>query len=74
VLNAANEVAVARFLDTRLPFTGIAEVIGQAMEHYERDGASAISGLDDVRAVDRWAREFAASAAGKLQFNIQRET
>jgi 1-deoxy-D-xylulose-5-phosphate reductoisomerase len=74
VLNAANEVAVARFLDNRLPFTGIAEVIAHAMEQYERDGASAISGLDDVRTVDRWARQFAGNAAGKLQFNIQRET
>ena len=74
VLNAANEVAVARFLDNRLPFTGIAEVIEESMERYERDGASPIDGLDDVRIVDRWAREFAGSAAGKLQFNIQRET
>ena len=74
VLNAANEVAVARFLENRLPFTGIAEVIEDAMERYERDGASPIDGLDDVREVDRWAREFAGGAAGKLQFNIQRET
>ena len=74
VLNAANEVAVARFLEKRLPFTGIAEVIEDAMEQYERDGASSIGGLDDVRTVDRWAREFAGGAAGKLQFNIQRET
>ena len=44
------------------------------MERYERDGVSPIGGLDDVREVDRWAREFAGGAAGKLQFNIQRET
>ena len=74
VLNAANEVAVAQFLDNRLPFTGIADVIERAMQQYERDGVSAITGLDDVRAVDRWAREFAAGAARKLQFNIHRET
>jgi 1-deoxy-D-xylulose-5-phosphate reductoisomerase len=69
VLNAANEVAVARFLELRLPFTAIAEVIGESLERYERNGASAIRGLDDVRAVDRWAREFASAAAGKLQSN-----
>jgi len=68
VLNAANEVAVARFLGNRLPFTGIAEVIEQAMERYGREcGASAIRGLDDVRAVDGWAREFAGIAAGRVK-------
>jgi 1-deoxy-D-xylulose-5-phosphate reductoisomerase len=32
VLNAANEVAVAAFLEERLPFTGIADVIERALE------------------------------------------
>ena len=70
VLNAANEVAVARFLEMRLPFTGIAEVIEESIEEYETKGATAIHGLDDVRAVDRWAREFAGARAGKLQSNL----
>src|SRR5688572_11944688 len=70
VLNAANELAVARFLENRLAFTGIADVIEQTMEQYERDGASPIRGLDDVRTVDRWAREFAGIAAGKVKSNI----
>ena len=70
VLNAANEVAVARFLETRLPFTGIAGVIEQSMDEYERNGASPIHGLDDVRGVDRWAREFAGIAAGKVKSRI----
>jgi len=71
VLNAANEVAVAKFLGNGLPFTGIAEVIEQAMERYDREcGASAIRGLDDVRAVDGWAREFAGIAAGRVKSNI----
>ena len=71
VLNAANEVAVAKFLGNGLPFTGIAEVIEQAMERYDREcGASAIRGLDDVRAVDGWAREFAEIAAGRVKSNI----
>ena len=52
VLNAANEVAVAEFLQARLGFTSIPDVIAQAMEAYERSGPSPISGLDDVRAVD----------------------
>jgi 1-deoxy-D-xylulose-5-phosphate reductoisomerase len=58
VLNAANEVAVAEFLQSRLGFTSIPDVIEQAMEAYERSGPSPVSGLDDVRAIDRWARDF----------------
>jgi 1-deoxy-D-xylulose-5-phosphate reductoisomerase len=59
VLNAANEVAVAEFLQSRLGFSSIPAVIGDAMEAYEQASPGTISGLDDVRAVDRWAREFA---------------
>jgi 1-deoxy-D-xylulose-5-phosphate reductoisomerase len=59
VLNAANEVAVAAFLQLRLGFSSIPGVIADAMEAYERAGPATISGLDDVRTVDRWAREFA---------------
>jgi 1-deoxy-D-xylulose-5-phosphate reductoisomerase len=58
-LNAANEVAVSAFLEARLGFTGIPRLIGQAMDAYERNGASPIAGLDDVRDVDRWARAYA---------------
>jgi len=36
------------------------------METYERSGAQPVGGLADVRAIDRWARDFAA-IAGKLQ-------
>jgi 1-deoxy-D-xylulose-5-phosphate reductoisomerase len=59
VLNAANEVAVAEFLHSRLGFASIADVISQSMEAYEGTGRTAISGLDDVRTVDQWARDFA---------------
>ena len=63
VLNAANEVAVAEFLQLRLGFTSIPEVIREAMEVYEQNGPATISGLDDVRAVDQWARAFALRRA-----------
>jgi 1-deoxy-D-xylulose-5-phosphate reductoisomerase len=59
VLNAANEVAVSAFLETRLGFSGIPRLIADVMDAYERNGTSPIAGLDDVRAVDRWARAFA---------------
>ena len=67
VLNAANEVAVAAFLQGRLRFTAIPEVIAAAMEAHDRNGASCIRQLDDVRVIDGWAREFASRSAAGLQ-------
>ena len=53
VLNAANEVAVAAFLQGRLPFLGIAEVVADALA--AADG-SAARDLDDLVAADEEAR------------------
>src|SRR5690349_11640418 len=47
--NAANEVAVAAFLDGRLPFLGIAETVGETLA--EVDGASA-GDLEELVAAD----------------------
>jgi 1-deoxy-D-xylulose-5-phosphate reductoisomerase len=57
ILNAANEVAVAAFLDGALAFTGIAEVIAACLE---RIAATALNELDDVYAADRAGRQAAA--------------
>jgi 1-deoxy-D-xylulose-5-phosphate reductoisomerase len=59
VLNAANEVAVAAFLQSQLAFTSIPDVIAEAMDAYERHGRMTIDGLDDVRAIEAWGRDFA---------------
>jgi 1-deoxy-D-xylulose-5-phosphate reductoisomerase len=67
VLNAANEIAVSAFLDGRLGFTGIPGIIRRAMDEFERNGAARVSGLDDVRAIDGWARGFAARASAGVQ-------
>ena len=67
VLNASNEVAVAAFLDSRLAFTAIPEVIASAMDRYDAERPGTVRGLDDVRAVDRGARTIAAESAGKVQ-------
>jgi 1-deoxy-D-xylulose-5-phosphate reductoisomerase len=56
VFNAANEVAVAAFLDGRLPFLGIAEVVADALAR--TDGAPARD-LDDLVEADRNARTLA---------------
>jgi 1-deoxy-D-xylulose-5-phosphate reductoisomerase len=64
VLNAANEVAVARFLDGRLGFTAIPELIERAMTAHR---PAEVATLADVRAVDAWAREYAGEIAGELE-------
>lgn len=55
-LNAANEVAVAAFLDGHITWSRIAEVIDATLQHH--DGTPA-SDLDVVLDADRRAREFA---------------
>ena len=54
--NAANEVAVAAFLDGRLPFLGIAEVVERALDAV--DGGAARD-LEDLVAADAEARRIA---------------
>ncbi|MFO1426773.1 MAG: 1-deoxy-D-xylulose-5-phosphate reductoisomerase [Steroidobacteraceae bacterium] len=59
ILNAANEVAVAAFLDGRLNFTGIATVIETVLR---RSDPAPASGLEAVLAADLEARRRAAEA------------
>jgi 1-deoxy-D-xylulose-5-phosphate reductoisomerase len=70
VLNAANEVAVTAFLDRRLAFTAIAGVICRAMDEYEAIGSRPVHSLEDVRAIDRWAREYSGRHAGEVESNV----
>jgi 1-deoxy-D-xylulose-5-phosphate reductoisomerase len=70
VLNAANEVAVDAFLDGRLTFTGITEVIERVMDSYEREGSRPVGTLVEVRAIDAWARDRAGRAAGAVKSTI----
>ena len=58
VLNAADEVAVAAFMDGRIPFTAIAEVVGETLAAMP---ASVPSHFDDLFAADAEARERAES-------------
>lgn len=59
VLNAANEVAVAAFLDRRIAFLDIAAIVEHTMERYDPAAPGAI---EDVIAIDREARNKAAEA------------
>jgi 1-deoxy-D-xylulose-5-phosphate reductoisomerase len=56
ILNAANEVAVAAFLQTQLPFTAIAPVVGETLG---RLPVAACGDLDSLLAVDAEARGIA---------------
>lgn len=56
VLNAANEAAVAAFLEGRIGFSDIAALIAQTME---RHTAAAAPALEDILEADRWARRTA---------------
>ena len=63
VLNAADEVAVAAFLDGRIPFTGIAAVIERILEEMP---ARPVTHFEDLFATDAEARQRAAAAAREL--------
>ena len=63
VLNAANEVAVAAFLDRRLAFADIARVNAEVMAALP---AAPLHSLDDALEADRVARMLAARSVGAL--------
>jgi 1-deoxy-D-xylulose-5-phosphate reductoisomerase len=64
VLNAANEVAVARFLEGSISFPSIAEIIERTMDAHV---PSEVASLASVRVVDQWAREYSQKAARGIQ-------
>ena len=55
VLSAANETAVAMFLDERIGFTMIAETVREAMTAHT---TMQVRTVEDVLAADEWARRF----------------
>lgn len=63
VFNAADEVAVEAFLEGRLGFLDIAEVVAATLE---RSAVSELRTVEDVLEVDREARRRAAEVVGSL--------
>jgi 1-deoxy-D-xylulose-5-phosphate reductoisomerase len=63
VLNAANEVAVASFLDGRLPFLGIADVVERTLASVD---AAPAGDLEELVAVDGDARRVASALTREL--------
>ena len=70
VLNAANEVSVAAFLDGRIGFPAIGELICRAMDTFEHEGAKPVQNLGDVRAIDGWAREFTEDESRRVKSKV----
>ena len=63
-LNAADEIAVAAFLERRLPFLGIAAVIERVLERMPRAG---LRSIDDVLAADAEARRLAREEVARFK-------
>jgi 1-deoxy-D-xylulose-5-phosphate reductoisomerase len=67
VLNAANEVAVAHFLEGQLSFTAIPDVIERTMDAH---APAEVDTLAAVRAVDEWARLRALEIVRGLELKL----
>jgi 1-deoxy-D-xylulose-5-phosphate reductoisomerase len=65
ILNAANEIAVAAFLEKRIRFDQIHVVNCGTLEAVR---ASEVRGIEDLLALDAQARAAATAIAGKLMF------
>jgi len=56
VLNAANEQAVALFLEEKITFLDIPKLIEKACDKHQADNCAS-PGLEDILAADQWARQ-----------------
>ena len=65
VLNAANEEAVASFLEEKIEFLDIPRLIETVCDRFSPQNTSSPS-LDDILAADRWAREQVKTATQEL--------
>ena len=59
IFNAANEVAVAAFMNGEIPFTSIVEVVAATAAKLESLSASVMRDLADVSAIEQDARQVA---------------
>jgi len=63
ILNAANEIGVAAFLEGRIGFLDIAALVGEVLSSYS---PAAPSSIDEVLEIDREARRAATQVLGKF--------
>jgi 1-deoxy-D-xylulose-5-phosphate reductoisomerase len=64
VLNAANEVAVASYLEEKISFTTIPRVIEQVMDAHS---PASVATVEAVREVDHWARLYSKNVAREFR-------
>ena len=67
VLNAANEVAVASYLEERISFVSIPYVIERAMDAHTRQTVVTIEAIRDV---DTWARLYSQNVVRGLELRV----
>ncbi len=67
VLNAANEVAVASYLDERISFMSIPRIIEQTMDAH---ASAEVFTLEAVRDLDRWARSYSKNLVRGLELKV----
>src|SRR6266853_4597888 len=67
VLNAANEIVVARFLEGRLGFPSIARITEETMDAHV---PAEVTSLASVRNVDQWARGHAQELARRVELKV----
>jgi 1-deoxy-D-xylulose-5-phosphate reductoisomerase len=67
ILNAANEAAVHAFLERRIRFTHIADIIEHTLEQVTVQKANS---LHSVLESDSYAREVAAAQIGRLRLEV----
>ncbi len=63
ILSAANEIAVASFLESRIGFLDIHSVVGEVLARYDPPAPSSVGEVLDI---DRQARMIAAEVTGKF--------
>ncbi len=56
-INAANEMAVAAFLQGRIKFTRIIGIVSEVFGYHQKESFSKTPDLQEILAVDAWARE-----------------
>ena len=66
VLNAANEQAVALFLEEKIRFLDIPRLIEHVCDRHQSDNCSTPS-LEDIVAADQWARQEALAASQTME-------
>ena len=68
VLNAANEITVAAFLEGRIAFGSIASINGEVLdEHLLRRSGARVDDIDTILVADAWARTAAQDALANHQ-------